>query len=179
MPTNLLKVYPDLLDILHLANHARTNSLRGVFNRDIERNVNFKFRLKQIHPILIDGEATMSTLFNHLTREEIVETNADGTFFKKRIFEKDRSMRLHWIKYHIEETKKDNIEIFSIIERDLKKRKDVTNTYIYDLKEEYVIVLEPQRSGNDYYLLSAYYLNKEYGHKTMQKKLKKKLNEVL
>lgn len=41
-------------------------------------------------------------------------------------------------------------------------------------------VLEPQtRNGESYYLLTAYYLNKEYGEKQMQKKLLSKLTEVL
>ncbi len=87
-------------------------------------------------------------------------------------------MRLHWIKHHIEETKKDKIEVFSSLERDVKARKNVTITYIYDLDQKYVIVLEPQRSGLDYYLKTAYYLNKDYGVDQMNKKLQKKLNEV-
>ncbi len=178
MPTNLLKKYPELLEIMHLSENQRTESLRNIFNRDIENNPDFKFRTKQIRPVFIDGAATMGNLFNHLTREEIEEVKPDGTKFTKRIFEKDRSMRLHWIKFHIEEHKKDNVEIFSVIERDFKKRKDVTITYIYDLEQQYVIVLEPQNSGRDYYLLSAYYLNRDYGTKKMKKKLNKKLPDV-
>lgn len=178
MPTNLLKKYPDLLEIMHLSDYERTQSLRAIFNRDIENNQNFKLRTKQIRPISIEGEASMSTLFNHLTREEIEILNSDSTKYKKRVFEKDRSMRLHWIKFHIEENKKNDIEIFSVIERDLKKRKDKTITYIYNIEQKYVIVLEPQKSGLDYYLLSAYYLNIDYGSKKMEKKLKSKLPEV-
>jgi hypothetical protein len=178
MPTNLLKKYPELLEILHLSEPQRTRSLRAIFDRDIQNNLNFKFRLKQLRPILVDGEATMGTLFNHLTREEIEEVTDEGKKIKKRIFEKDRSMRLHWIKYHIDENKKNNVEIFSIIERDLIKRKNVTITYIYDIEQKYVIVLEPQNSGIDYYLKSAYYLNRDYGQKKMQKKLRKKLSDV-
>jgi hypothetical protein len=178
MPTNLLKKYPELLEIMHLSESQRTTSLLGIFNRDIRDNSNFKFRSKQIRPILIDGEASIGNLFNHLTREEVDEIDQNGKTFKRRIFEKDRSMRLHWIKFHIDENKKNNMEIFSIIERDPKKRKDVTLTYIYDLEQEYVIVLEPQRSKLDYYLLTAYYLNKDYGHKKMEKKLAKKLSVV-
>lgn len=178
MPTNLLKKYPELLEIMHLSEHQRTESLRRVFNRDIQNNSGFKFQSKQIRPIFIDGEVSMGNLFNHLTREEIVVAKPDGTTFIKRIFEKDRSMRLHWIKFHIDECKKNNIEIFSIIERDAKKRKNVTHTYIYDLEQEYVIVMEPQNSNMDYYLLSAYFLNKDYGTKKMKKKLKKKLPYV-
>jgi len=159
MPTNLLKKYPELLEIMHLTEHQRTESLRNVFNRDIQNNQNFKFRSKQIRPIFIDGEASMGNLFNHLTREEVEEIKLDGTKFKKRIFE-------------------NNIEVFSIIERNTKKRKDITLTYIYDLEQEYVIVMEPQNSDMDYYLLSAYFLNKDYGPKKMKKKLKKRLPYV-
>jgi hypothetical protein len=103
MPTNLLKKYPELLDIVSLSEPQRTKSLLGVFNRDIQNNPNFKFCSKQLRPILVDGAASMGNLFNHLTREEIVEENEEGKKLKKRIFEKDRSMRLHWIKFHIEE----------------------------------------------------------------------------
>lgn len=178
MPTNLLKKYPELLDIVSLSEPQRTKSLLGVFNRDIQNNPNFKFRSKQLRPILVDGAASMGNLFNHLTREEIVEENAEGKKFKKRIFEKDRSMRLHWIKFHIEERKNNNIEVFSILERDIKSRKNVKITYIYDLDQKYVIVLEPQRSGLDYYLKTAFYLNKDYGVDQMNKKLQRKLTEV-
>lgn len=178
MPTNLLKKYPELLEIMHLTEYQRTRSLLGIFNRDIESNPNFTFKSKQIRPIFVDGAATMGTLFNHLTREEIEVENSDGTKYKQRVFEKDRSMRLHWIKFHVDECKNDKVEVFSILERDDKKRKDVTITYIYDLEQEYVIVLEPQRSGKDYYLKSAHYLNRDYGIKKMKKKLKRKLPEV-
>jgi len=178
MPLNLLKRYPELLDILGLREDQRNKSLRGVFDHDIQNNPNFKFRTKQLRPILIDGEASMGNLFNHLTREEIIEIGSDGKQYKRRIFEKDRSMRLHWIKFHIEENKKTNMEIFSVKERDLEKRKDIITTYIYDVEQKYVIVLEPQSSGIDYYLKSAYYLNKDYGEKKMSKKLQKKLADV-
>ena len=57
---------------------------------------------------------------------------------------------------------------------------DVVRTYIYNKKEKYVIVFEPQiRNGASYYLLTAYYLNKEYGVKQIENKLKKRLNVVL
>ena len=51
MPFNLLKKYPELLEILHLNEHQRKKSLMGVYKRDIEDNPNFKFREKQIYPI--------------------------------------------------------------------------------------------------------------------------------
>ena len=52
--------------------------------------------------------------------------------------------------------------------------------YIYNIPQKYVIVLEPQvRSGNAYYLLTAYYLDEDYGEKQMKKKMKKRLQDVL
>jgi len=93
-----------------------------------------------------------------------------------RSFELHRSQRLHWIKFHIEEMKSQNVEVFSFEDR--IDRKDVIRTYIYDKVEEYVIILEPQRSKADYYLLTAYYLNEPGGKKQIKKKLKKRLAEV-
>lgn len=71
------------------------------------------------------------------------------------------------------------LEIFSCEERDMKHRKNIYRTYVYDTAEKYVIVLEPQRSPYGYYLLTAYYLNMPGGEKKMKKMLKKKLEEVL
>ena len=42
----------------------------------------------------------------------------------------------------------------------------------------HVIVLEQQRS-NGFYLLTAYHLNKEYGLKALEKKMKKRLQTPL
>ncbi len=178
MPLNLLKKYPELLDITGLNEKQRTVTLRKVFNRDIQDNPAFLFRTKQIRPILVDGEASMGNLFNHLTREEIKEKQPDGSFIRKRVFEKDRSVRLHWIKFHVDECKKDDMFVFSKRERCFKKRKDIIRTYIYDVVEKYVVVLEPQRSNRDYYLLTAYYLNRSYGEKQLRKKLNDSLPEV-
>jgi hypothetical protein len=44
--------------------------------------------------------------------------------------------------------------------------------------EKYLIVLEPQRSGTACFLLSAYYLNREYGVKEIKKKQKRKLPDI-
>ncbi|MCG4767929.1 hypothetical protein L0O88_02385 [Bacteroides nordii] len=149
-----------------------------IYKRDIEDNPNFKFREKQIYPIKSDGEADMGRQFMHLTCEEIQETDENGNLLPaKRVFEKDRSQRLHWINHHIQELVSENIEVFSVTERDQRKRCDVTKTYIYDKKEKYVIVLECQRKSS-YYLLTAYYLNKEYAEKNIKKKMKKRLPNI-
>jgi transcription initiation factor IIE alpha subunit len=58
------------------------------------------------------------------------------------------------------------------------KGKDRIRTYIYDVKESYVIILEPQRKGLDYYLLTAYYINEESEKQNIKKKSKRKLGEV-
>ena len=146
MPFNLLKKYPELLEILHLNEYQRKESLMRIYKRDIEDNPNFKFREKQIYPIKSDGKADMGRQFTHLTCEEVQEEDENGNLLPaKRVFEKDRSQRLHWINHHIQELSSENIDIFSVTERDQRKRCDVTKTYIYDKKEKYVIVLECQR----------------------------------
>jgi len=70
-----------------------------------------------------------------------------------REFDSARSQRLHWIKYHVEEKKKDGMLIFSA-----SSNKGI-RTYIYDKVEKYVIVLEPLRKRCGYYLLTAYHLD--------------------
>ncbi len=170
MALNLIKEYSSLLEIVHLNEYERRRSLRAIFKRDIEENLNFNFKKKQIRPIKkTDGLSSLETLFNHLTTED---DYSDG--FKKRKFEIDRSIRLHWIKFHIEETIPDQIQIFSFLDRiDGTNRK---RTYIYDKGKKYVIILELQRSGNDYYLITAYHLNKSNGVKQIEKKYKNKLD---
>lgn len=179
MPLNLLKKYPELLDLLGLGEKERNKSLMRIYKRDIEDNPNFKFRGKLIYPIKSDGELDMQRQFKHLTCEEIQEKDEEGNLQPpKRVFEKDRSQRLHWINHHIQEMSPGNIEIFSVTERNKKKRCDETKTYIYDKKEKYVIVLECQRKSS-YYLLTAYYLNKEYAEKSMHKKMGKRLPDII
>lgn len=174
---NIIKKYPELLDLLGLSESDRHYDLLNIFRRDIEDNEDFTFRKRRIYPIKVQGEADMGRLFKHLTCEEVLIENEDGSKYPKRVFEMARSQRLHWILHHIKERSPDNIDIFTIEERDAKKRK-VKKTYIYDSVEEYVIVLEQQRS-NAFYLLTAYYLNKEYGKKALMKKMGRRLPNVL
>lgn len=172
MVLNLIKKYSNLLEIVHLTEHDRKVSLRAIFKRDIEENLNFKFKNKQIRPIKkTDGLSSLETLFTHLITED---DNSNG--IKKRKFEIDRSIRLHWIKFHIEETIPDQIHIFSVLDRIAGNNRK--RTYIYDKEKKYVIILELQRSGNDYYLITAYYLNKPQGVKQIEKKYKNKLDCV-
>jgi len=180
MPFNLLKKYPELLELNHLNSYERIRSLKGIFDRDILENLDFSFRNHPIRPTKnIDGISTMEALFKHLTHETEELKNKRGRVYKSRnIFETDRSCRLHWIKYHIDENKADGIEIFSLKERDQKQRRDVTHTYIYNKPKKYVIVLEVQRSKMDYFLLSAYYLNKPWGEKDIKRKIENKLPDI-
>ncbi len=177
MPLNLLKTYPQFLELGHLNEHQRSQSLQGIFNRDIEGNLGLNFRTKTIRPIKGE-EPAMVILFRHLTTEEIEIEDENGKKYPKRIFEMDRSQRLHWVRHHLEEKKKDNVEVFSVEERDQKKRKDIFRTYIYDVEQKYIIVLDPQRTQLDYYLVTAYHLNKDYGEKKIKKLLKRRLPEL-
>ena len=119
MPLNLIKTYPQLLELDQFNEYQRTKSLKGVFRRDIEENPDLNFRNKTIRPIRGE-EPAMELLFRHLTTEQIQEKGEDGKLYPKRIFEMDRSIRLHWVKYHLEEREKENIAIFSVEERDQK-----------------------------------------------------------
>ena len=174
MITNLIKKYSDFLELDHLNDNERKKSLLGVFKQDIEDNENFKFKNKKIYPVKISADA-MQTLFTHLTccTEEVEE---DGRKYKKRVYDAQRSKRLHWVRHHIDEKKKDNIEVFSSEER--IENRTVIRTYIYDLDQNYIIVLEPQRTNQDYYLITAHYLNEAWAKKAMRKRLSKKLPEL-
>lgn len=169
MPLNQLKKYPDLLDIAGLNITERKKSLRAVFDRDITNNTNFSFRGKLIRPIFKEGEIPMDILFHHLTT---VITNKAT---RKRDFDMDRSKRLHWVKYQIEEKKTNNILIFSSRDKNGKR------TYIFDEDEMYVVILEPKINANKeqyYYLLTAYYL-RGGDKKKIKNKYKRRLQELL
>ena len=75
-----------------------------------------------------------------------------------------------WIKYHLEERQPEHLQVFSV------KDKVAIRTYLYDVQESYVIVLEP-RGDNRYYLLTAYYLLGRNRYK-IEHKLKRRLAKV-
>ncbi len=166
MPLNLLKKYNQLLDINGLSPDVRTVSLRAIFNRDIGLNQGFNFRSKIINPTPKAGEIPMDTLFIHLTKK-IVDKKT-----RRREFDLHRSVRLHWVKHHINERERNGMLIFSC------KDKKGFRTYIYDQNEFYTIVLEPLRKVNEYYLLTAYHLRGGDRFK-IENKYKRKLHEVL
>ncbi len=148
MALNLLKKYNELLELAFLSEKERIASLTGIFNRDITNNPRFFFQNKPIYPTPREnGEASMQNLFNHLTRKTEV-----GDAEKHRTFDMSCSQRLHCIRYHIDQNKKDDMLVFSVEEP------NSIRTYIYDKTEKYVIVLEPSRKHDSYYLLTAYHL---------------------
>jgi len=168
MALNLLKVYNQLLELGAFNESQRRDSLMGIFNRDFIENQNFKFKDKEIHPTPVDGEIKMQTLFTHIT------TIITDRKTNRREFDIHRSCRLHWIRYHIEERKQDNMLVFSVNESRGYR------TYIYDEDEKYVIVLEPLRKLNEYYLLTAYHLRgKDAKKDKIKKKYRRRLDEVL
>lgn len=178
MPLNLTKIYNQHLELLHLAEYPRSVSLRAIFDRDITNNVFFHFRTKVIRPLKIEGKINMDVLFKHLTHQSEEEKVDGGKPIKKRdVYDIERSKRLHWIWHHIQEKTLENIDVFSYEDR--IGGKNVIRTYIYDHVEKYVIVLEPQRSKLDYYLLTAYHLSEKLGGvKQIEKKRKKRLAEI-
>lgn len=168
MPLNLIKTYNGLLDIDTLSILGRIKSLRGIFDRDFIHTQPIAFRNKAITPTPVDGVATMDTLFHHLT------TKKETPEFPKRIFDRSRSIRLHWVRFHLDERKADNMLHFTV------KEPEGFRTYVYDRSEEYVIVLEPLRNGTAYYLLSAYKLEgKDAQRKKIERKYKRRWNELL
>lgn len=174
MPLNLLKKYPELLEVDHFTPQQTKLSLRKIFDRDISNNPEFKFRKKQIYPTKQSGLDPLDILFNHLTTE--AEKSDDGKKTGRRVYDQHRSKRLHWVRFHIEENMPEHLEIFSF--KDRVNRTDKIRTYIFDKSEKYVIILEPFRNTDAYYLLTAYYLNKSYGLKQIRTKYKKRLDRL-
>lgn len=180
MPYNLTKKYPDLLELFG-SSYEMKQSLRRIYDRDIENNPDFKFRGIQIHPLKSEeGQLDMDRTFTHLTTKEYASFDAEGNELdeKHREFDIQRSKRLHWINHHVHEKTPANIDIFTVVEWDKKKRQDVKHTYIYDRVGKYVIIFD-RRAQKDFYLLTAYYLDAPYAEKALKKKMKKKEPEVI
>lgn len=179
MAINEIKKYDAFLEINHFTEAQRKISLRNIFDRDIANNGNFNFRTKIIRPLKKEDVIDVESLFKHLTHKtEVVETDKRGKTIRSRdFFDFERSKRLHWILPHINEIIATNIEVFSSNNR--IDGKDVIRTYIHNKEKDYVIILEPQSSGLDYYFITAYYLEKKYGGPNMIKqKFKNRLPEV-
>jgi len=168
MPLNLVKTYNALLDFGGMNSYQRKNSLLLVFNRDFKDNTPIVYNSKEIFPTPKDGEDSMDRLFKHLTTT-IVDKQT-----RKREYDNDRSARLHWIRFHIDLKKIENVLAFSV------KEPSGIRTYIYDIDESYVIILEPLRKVKGYYLLTAYYLKgKDKKRNKILKKYKRRLKEMV
>jgi len=167
MPLNLIKIYNDLLDFGSYNEYQRRQSLQGVFDRDFTNNSNLRFKNKPIQPTPKSGEIPMATLFTHLT------TVMTDKATRQRTFDPDRSKRLHWVSFHIDERKDNDVLHFSV------REPEGIRTYIYDKNEKYVIILEPLRKIDEYYLITAYHLTgRDAKRNKILKKYKRKLNEI-
>lgn len=178
MALNQSKVYNNFLEISFMSEVERNKSLKKIFDRDIANNPSFHFQGKVIRPLKVDGNINLEILFKHLTCESKEILDEAGRKVKSRgDFEIERSKRLHWLWFHIQQSNKDIIDVFSFEDR--INGKNVVRTYIYDLEEKYVVILEPQRSKRDYYLLTAYHLtNEKKGINQIEKKRKRRLPEI-
>ncbi len=112
MPTNLTKVYNQLLELLYLSTAQNLQSLRRVFDRDF-CNGTVYCRDFSIRPTPAEGEDTMDRLFRHLTT--VITDEAT----RKREFESERSIRLHWIRFHLEEKAPDKLLVFKVEEENV------------------------------------------------------------
>lgn len=167
MPFNLLKTYNQLLELSGFNEHQRKQSLMGIFDRDLTNNPNLRFRNIQITPIPQDGAIEMATLFTHLTTVIVDKAT------RAREFDIHRSLRLHWVRYHIDCRKHDDVLHFSV------KEPEGIRTYIYDIPEKYVIILEPKPARKIYFLLTAYYLQgKDSQRDKILKKYKRRLDDI-
>ena len=167
MPLNLIKSYNQLLDFGAHNDHQRKQSLLSVFNRDFAHNPDLSFKKRPIQPTPKNGEIPMATLYTHLT------TVITDTATRQRTFDFDRSCRLHWVRFHIDERKSEDVLHFSVQEP------EGIRTYIYDITEKYVVILEPLKKVDAYYLLTAYYLTgKDAKRDKILQKYKRKLNAI-
>lgn len=167
MPFNLIKTYNQSLDLVGFSEHQRRQSLIGVFDRDFTNNPTLSFRDKQITPTPINGAIEMATLFSHLTTVMVDKVT------RQREFDIHRSLRLHWVRFHIDCRKQEDVLHFSV------KEPDGIRTYIYDVPEKYVVVLEPRPAHNVYFLLSAYHLRgKDSQRDKILRKYKRRLNDI-
>ena len=168
MPHNQIKVYNQLLEVLSLNPHDRRRSLRAVFDRDFDCHPSRTFSGKPIYPTPKGDEIQLETLFTHLTTVMIDKKS------RQREFEMKRSIRLHWVRHHLAQQNEEGLLTFSI------REPEGFRTYIYDKMEKYVVVLEPLRSRDAYYLLSAYYVEgKDAKRDKFLKKWRRRLPELL
>lgn len=169
MAFNIIKKYNQLLELSSFTENQRKESLRQIFKRDFEECNQIIFNQKPVTPTPVDGEIKMDTLFTHLITVMVDKIT------RKREYDNHRAIRLHWVKYHLNHCKNENMLLFSV------KEPEGYRTYFYDKDEKYVVILEPLRNKDEYYLLSAYHLTGSDAKrdKIMAKYKKRRLNEVL
>jgi hypothetical protein len=170
MAINFIKKYNVFLELNHFTEVQRTRSLRAIFDRDIRDNTNFTFQKKIIRPLKKEDIIDVESLFKHLTYKTENTKDNKGKIIKSRgVFDFERSKRLHWVLPHIKEKITSELRIYSTNNR--IKGKDIVRTYIHNVTEKYILILEPQRSKMDYYFITAYYLEKKYGGPNMIKQV--------
>jgi hypothetical protein len=155
MPTNLIITYNRVLELLYDTMSKNVASLRGVFNRDFGQAPAPLFLKAPVHPTPAEGQDALGRLFHHLTTVVTDERT------KKREFESERAIRIHWIRYHLELQCPTKPLVFKV--------EDESRIYILDQTERYVIVLEPLKRVQAYYLLTAYRLEPGNYKKIMKK----------
>lgn len=168
MPLNLSKIYNQLLDIVGMGAQQRKESLMRIFRRDFIDNTPV-FKRKPIYPTPSnDGTIPMDILFAHLT------TQVTDKKTRRREFELERSKRLHWVRFHLDSKKQNNMLIFSV------KEPEGNRTYIYDQDEKYVVILKPLLNCQSYYLLTAYYIEgRDNKRNKIEKKYDRRLDVIL
>lgn len=178
MATNYLKIFNQHLEINHLTEYQRSVSLQAIFDRDIADNEVFNFQTKIIRPLKKEDKYDVASLFKHLTHRTDEEKDKKGVIIKKRdVFDFERSKRLHWVLPHINQKVIDNVDVFSAYSR--IDGKNVIRTFIHNKNEDYILILEPQKSGLDYYFITAYYLEEKYGGlKMIKQKYKNRLPDI-
>jgi hypothetical protein len=153
MPTNQTKIYNQLLDLLYNTERENIASIKKVYQRDFVDAGDNKYKEYPVVPTPAEGEDVMERQFRHLT------TIITDEKTKKRTFESDRAIRLHWIKNHLQ----GKCQLISF------KVDDERRVYLLDKPEKYVIILEPQRNNQILYLLTAYRLQSSSYKKIMNK----------
>jgi len=166
MPTNLIIRYNQLLELAYLTPAQRTVSLGGVFRRDFEEKAaELAFRSQRVYPIPGE-EDNLKRLFRHLTT--VVVDHATG----KREYEAERSERLHWVRVHILEQITTPCLVFYAEDPEGER------LYIFNEAERYVVVLQPLRKVDAFYLLTAYRLEPR-NMKKIKNKYRRRLPDPL
>jgi hypothetical protein len=77
MPFNQLKTYNQLLEIVHFSTRERGTSLKGIFNRDISENKNFKNEIK-VYPTPASTHVTIESEDKSLKLSEVLLFDNNG-----------------------------------------------------------------------------------------------------